>query len=307
MKLVIAEPLGIDKQDLLGYVFSAMAADIEIVYYDSPPAGAPELAARCAEAEIVVIANTPLGAEVLRQCPRLRLISVAFTGFDHIDLELCEEMGVTVMNAAGYATAATAELTLGLALSLLRELPLCDQLSRGGQTRPAPGRELRGKLFGVIGSGSIGLRVAELARAFGCEVCAWSRNPKPVGYINYLSLPELLAAADIVSVHLPLNSNTRGLLDFSMLTLMRPEAVLINTARGAIVDNQALAMLLKSGRLAGAAIDVLDNEPPWPPDHPLFDAPHTLITPHIGFATREAMHTRAKLVFDNIGRWLAAQ
>ena len=169
------------------------------------------------------------------------------------------------------------------------------------------GYELEGKKFGVVGTGAIGMRVAKIAQAFGCEVLAYSRTKKPESGLTYVSMEELLANSDIVSLHVPLTDATRGLIGYDQLKLMKPNAVLINTARGPVVDSQALAQALKEGVIAGAGVDVFEIEPPIDPEHPLFYAPNLIATPHVAFATKEALYKRAVIVCDNLEKWLAGK
>ncbi len=167
--------------------------------------------------------------------------------------------------------------------------------------------DLFGKTLGVIGTGAIGKRVAEIGLAFGCKVIAYNRSENK-DLVNqgviYKPLEDILKESDIATIHLPLTKDTRGLINAEKLNLMKKNALLINTARGPIVDNEALSEALKSGQLGGAGIDVFDMEPPLPLEYPLLNSPNTVLTPHIGFATKEAMQRRAKITFENIIRWI---
>lgn len=305
MKLTILEPLGVTKEKLLSMAEKTLSGRIEIEYYDTREEDVPTLIERSRDADAVVLSNFKYGREVISECPKLKLICVAFTGVDHVDLACCRELGITVCNCAGYSTAAVSDLVFGLLLSLYRNILPCDRVTREGGTKAGlVGFELEGKKFGVIGTGAIGLRTASIAKAFGCEVYAYSRTVKPETGLAYVDLDTLLSTCDIVSLHVPQTPATIGLIDAEKLNLMKPGAVLINTARGPVVDSAALADALKSGRLAGAGIDVFETEPPIPEDHPLFGAPHTVVTPHVAFATAESMEKRAVIVFDNILKWL---
>ena len=166
------------------------------------------------------------------------------------------------------------------------------------------GFELEGKKFGVIGTGAIGTRVAKIAQAFGCEVYAYSRTVKDLPRIQFVGLEELLYNCDIISLHVPLNESTKGLIGKDEIALMKPDAVLINTARGPIVDSEALAEALNNGKIAGAAVDVFENEPPVSKDHPLLHAKNLIATPHVAFATKEALVKRAIIDFDNVKCWM---
>ena len=263
---------------------------------------------RAKDADILMVANSPLPAQVVQACSRLKMISVAFTGVDHIPMEVCRQLGVLVCNCAGYSTTAVAELVFGLVLGLARRIPACDGAARHGGTKAGlVGFELAGKTFGIVGTGAIGLRVAVLARAFGCKVIAYSRTEKQEALelgVRYRSLEEVMAQSDIVSLHVPATAQTKGLISAEMIARMKPGALLINTARGPVVDSAALADALKAGRIAGAGIDVFETEPPIPEDHPLCSAPNTLLTPHVAFATEESMVLRANMVFENVQLYL---
>ena len=305
MKLVILEPLGVEKEKFLSMAGEAVADRMEIIYYDTRVEGTEALIERSKEADAVVLTNFKFQKEVIMHCPKLKLVCVAFTGVDHVDVAYCRERGITVCNCAGYSTVAVADLVFGLLISLYRNILPCDKAARTGGTKAGlVGFELEGKKFGVVGTGAIGMRTAGIARAFGCQVYAYSRTAKPVEGIRYVDLDTLLSTCDIISLHIPQTAETTGMISAEKIALMKKDAVLINTARGPIVDSRALADALKSDRLAGAGIDVFEVEPPIPVDHPLFDAPHVIATPHVAFATRESMEKRAVIVLDNICRWL---
>ncbi|MCI1207803.1 MAG: D-2-hydroxyacid dehydrogenase family protein, partial [Microbacteriaceae bacterium] len=248
----------------------------------------------------------PLRRAVLERLPEVRCISVAFVGVDHVDLDYCTEHGIVVSNCPGYSQEAVAELVFGLALALYRDIPVADDRVReGGTAAGLSGREISGKTFGIIGAGAIGRRVAQIARALGATVVAWNRTPRTVEGIEFLPLDEVLQRADILSVHVASTPQTHHLIGAEQLALLKPSAILINTARGPVVDSAALAEALTTGTLAGAGLDVFDTEPPLDQSEPLLTAPHTVLTPHLGFATHEALETRAHLVFENIAAYVA--
>lgn len=305
MKLVIIEPLGVKKEKLLSMAQEALSGRMEIVYYDTRTTDTNELIQRGEDADVIVVSNLSLNGDVIRGCRNLKLLSVAFTGVDHIDMAACRERGITVCNCAGYSTCAVADLVFGLLISLYRNIIPCDSVCRRGGTKDGlVGFELEGKTFGVIGTGAIGLRVAAIAQAFGCRVLAFSRTVKEIPGITYVELDTLLEESDIISLHVPLNDATRGMIGAEEIQKMKKSAVLINTARGPVTDANALSEALKAGRIAGACVDVFENEPPVAADHPLFSAPNTIVTPHIAFATREAMVKRAVTVFENVKLYL---
>lgn len=262
---------------------------------------------RAKDADVIMIANMPLSGEVISACPNLKYIDVAFTGVDHVDLDAARAKGVKVSNAAGYSNEAVAELTLCMMLALLRNVPQVEARCRAGQTKDGlVGVELMGKTVGIVGVGAIGTRTAELCHAFGCKVLGNKRHVRgdEPDYIEFVSLEELLSRSDIVSLHCPLNEDSRGMINKDTIAKMKPGALLINAARGPVVDSQALADALNNGDLGGAGIDVFETEPPLDLDHPLLHSKNTIVTPHVAFASAESMETRCKIVFDNISQWM---
>lgn len=305
MKLALLEPLGIPQDRLVEMVKEAVDGRMEVVAYDTRVEDVPTLIQRSQDADAVVLSNFPYRKAVMEHCPHLKYIDVAFTGVDHVDIDYCKEKGIAVSNCAGYSTVAVADLVFGMVISLARNLSACDAAVRQGGTKAGLiGFELEGKKFGVIGAGAIGSRVAAIAAAFGCQVYAYSRTPKDLPGVTFTDLDTLLSTCDIVSLHVPATPQTHHLINAEKLALMKPTALLINTARGPVVDSQALADALNSGRLAGAGIDVFEMEPPVPADHPLLTAKNVLATPHVAFATAQSMEKRAVLVCDNLKAWL---
>ncbi|MDF2588886.1 MAG: hydroxyacid dehydrogenase [Anaerocolumna sp.] len=305
MKLVIIEPLGVEKDILLSMSREILGNEIDIIYYDTRVTDTESLIERGKDADIIAVSNLPLNRDVISGCKNLKLLSVAFTGVDHIALDVCKEKNVMVCNCAGYSTAAVADLVFGMIVSLYRNIIPCDKVVRDGGTKDGLiGFELEGKKFGVIGTGVIGTRVATIANAFGCEVYAFSRTEKNIPGITYVELDTLLSNCDIISLHTPLNELTKGLINEDKIALMKNTAILINTSRGPVVDSNALAKALQDKKIAGAGIDVFEIEPPINTNHPLLLAPNTIVTPHIAFATKEALQKRAVIVFDNIIKWL---
>lgn len=304
-EIVIAQPLGISKETLDPLSASLVKEGYHITPYDTLPKDQEDLGNRLEKADLAVIANYPLKKEALDKAKSLKYLCVAFTGVDHVDIDYCREKGIAVSNCAGYSTESVAELTIGMVLALYRKLADGDKAVRNGGTNATlRGIEIKGRTFGIIGTGAIGSRVAELAKAFGAHVIGYNRSHKNKD-IEYRDLDTLLKTADIVSIHLPLTPETRHFLDAKKLSLMKKSAILINTARGGVIDNKALADCLTKGTIAGAGIDVFDGEPPLPEDYPLLHAPHLVLTPHVGFDTEEAMERRAVIVFDNLESFLA--
>ncbi|MDN6440273.1 MAG: NAD(P)-binding domain-containing protein [Corynebacterium nuruki] len=310
VRLVVLEPTGVP-DTVLRDVLATLPDRVEVTCHDRRPRDDAELVGWARDAEILIVAALPLRAEVLAQCPVLRHIAVAFVGVDHVDVGHCRARGITVNNCPGYSDQSVAELVVLLILALSRSLPAADAAVRSGGGRAGlraaglPSAELSGKTVGIIGAGRIGRRTAELVRAFGARTVAWNRTPRQVDGLEFLPLDEVMATADIVSVHLRYTPETTGFIDERLLGLMSPGALFINTARGQVVDNAALARALTAGRLAGAGIDVFDHEPPLPADDPLLAAPHTVFTPHTGYATDEALARRIRETVDAVRAFLA--
>ncbi len=304
MKIVAVEPIGISAERAENIKQDLSVKGHEFVWYSDRKEDETTLVERMKEAEVVMISNIPLSANVLSQCPKLQFLDVAFTGLDHIDLAYCQDHGIKVKNASGYATEAVAELAVGLMIDVLRKITFLDGSIRQGGVRGAfLGRELRGKTVGIVGTGAIGIRTIQLLQVFGCKLVAWSKTQKPevtaMG-VSYVSLEELMRTSDIVSLHVPLTAETKHLISKELLSLCKPTAIIINTARGNVVDMDALAAFLCEGKIAGAGIDVYEKEPPLPSDHPLLKAPNCVLVPHVGYATREAFDDRIDIILRNL-------
>lgn len=311
MKITLLESLGIPAHALTQYRTELESQGHTFTAYHEKTTDPDELIRRTGDSDIAIIANNPYPARVVKGAPNLKMLDVAFTGIDHVALDACREKGVMVCNAAGYSTQCVAELAIGLTVSCLRQMPACETATRtGGVGGPLRGREIAGRTVGIVGTGAIGIRTAQLFLAFGAKVIAYSRTVKPeveaMG-VTYVSLEELMERSDIVSLHVPNNDQTKGMISRELLAKMQPTAILINVARGAIVDNEALAEALNKGIIAGAGIDVFDMEPPIPADYPLLQAKNTVLTPHVAFATDESMLRRAEIVFQNVRAYLAGQ
>jgi D-3-phosphoglycerate dehydrogenase len=304
MKMVIIEPLGVP-EDRLMKMAAEVLPGVDVKCYGDRAASDDGIIERTADADIVVAANQPLSGDAIRGMKKCRFLDIAFTGVDHVDLDAAKEMGITVSNCAGYSTAAVSELVFGMLITLQRNIIACDKAVRSGGTKDGlVGPELEGRTFGVIGTGAIGTRVAQIALAFGCRVLAYSRTVKDIPGVEYVSLDELMKESDIVSIHVPSNAETKGMIDREHIGMMKKNAVLINLARGPIVDSRALADALNTGNIAGACVDVFEMEPPIPEDHPLLSAKNTVLTPHVAFASEQAMIKRAVIVFDNAKKFI---
>ena len=305
-KVVILEPLGIPEEELLSL---QKEFDGEVEFSSYPRSNDPDtLIEEAKDADAVILANMPFPGEVIRNLSNLSFIDVAFTGVDHVDLKAASERGIKVSNASGYSNEAVAELVIGMALSLLRNIPQTEERVRNGGTKDGlVGSELCGKTVGIVGYGKIGSRTGELLNAFGCRILANNRTEHPdlPDYVEQTTLDDLLQRSDLVILHCPLNDSTRGMIDYEKISLMKRSAYLINVARGPVTNEDDLARALQEGLIAGAAVDVFTKEPPLPADTQMLSAPNTLLTPHIAFATKESMSMRARIVFDNLRAFLS--
>ena len=310
MKIVLLESLGIPAELLKSYADKLEAKGHTFAAYEKNTDAQVQID-RARDADVIMIANMPLKGEVIRACKNLKFINVAFTGVDHVDLAAAKEMGVKVSNASGYSTQSVAELALGMMLSLLRNVPQVEERCRAGKTKDGlVGTELKGKTVGIVGAGAIGQNTGRLCKAFGCKVIAYNHRPKQAaeGTIDeFVDLDTLTREADIISLNCPLNDSTRGMFDAARIAMMKKTAILINVARGPVVDSRALADALNEGRIAGAGIDVFETEPPLDVNHPLLHTPNTIVTPHVAFASKESMALRAQIVFDSLDSFIAGK
>ena len=282
---------------------------IEHEWVEYPQTSQTQVVERLAGATIAIINKCRLGVAELDRLPELRMIAIAATGTDNIDLAACKARGVVVSNVRGYAVHTVPEHAILLMMALRRNLFAYVADVRGGLWSKSanfclfdhPVGDLHGATLGIFGRGSLGEGVARLAAAFGMRVVYGEHRGAPLVREGYVAFEEVLATADVVSLHCPLNAATRGLIGRDELAAMKADAVLVNTARGGLVDEQALADALRAGMIAGAAVDVLSQEPPRD-DNPLLapDVPNLIVTPHMAWASRSAMQALADQVIDNV-------
>ena len=269
---------------------------------------------RIADSEIVVVNKVPITENVLSACPNIKLICVQATGYNVVDCEACAKRGIPVTNVPSYGTAAVAQFTIALILELCHQIGLHNQsVHRGDWVKSStfcywltPQTELAGKTIGIVGFGRIGRAVGQLAKAFGMQVLAYSRSETGAGgeIGEYVDLDTLLRRSDIVSLHCPLFPATEKIINADTLSKMKDGAMLINTSRGGLVDEAALAQALNSGKLRGAAVDVVSQEP-MQADNPLLNCEKCIITPHIAWAPVESRKRLLDCVVENIRCFLA--
>lgn len=308
MKIVLLEDLAVDKHIIDEHALKLKDMGHELVTYDKNTD--PEVQKeRLKDADICILANMPLSDLAIKDNETLKYIDVAFTGVDHIPVKLAKEKGIKISNASGYATEAVAELCIGFMIDLLRNVKETEEKCRNGGTKAGlVGSLLKGKVVGIVGAGAIGKKVAEYVKVFGAHPIAYSRSKVTSEYIEeQVSLEELMQVSDIVTLHCPLTDETRNLINKDMLSLMKKSAILINTARGPVVDSNALSEALNNEDIKGAALDVFETEPPLDINHPLLHARNTIVTPHIAFASKESMEMRVDIVFDNLYAYLSGE
>ena len=275
-----------------------------------------ETVARAADAEIVLTNKVILNSEVITQLPHLKYIGVLATGYNVVDIKAAHERGIIVTNVPAYSTESVAQMVFAHLLTVTNRTEHYAIQNRDGRWSSNPDfcywdfphMELAGKTFGVVGLGNIGLRVAQIARAFGMKVKAMTSKVQSTlpFFIEKVSLEELLATADVLSLHCPLTDSTRHMINAATLQQMKPSAILINTGRGPLVDDQAVADALAKGAIAAYCADVVTEEPPRP-DNPLLQQPNAFITPHIAWASMEARVRLLKVAIDNVRSFLKGQ
>ncbi len=303
MKIVFLEPLGLSVQSIDNQCKNLRSLGHEVVIY--PDRCPDDNINRAKDADIVVESNMPLRKDFLDACKNLKMLSIAFTGLDHIDLDECDRRGILVKNAAGYSTEAVAEEVVCMMIGMYRHIVDNDRITRNCAAKSlSPGREISNKTIGLVGLGAIGERTAKLLQAFGCKVIAWNRTHKSIEGVTMVDKETLFKESDIVSMHIALNEETRNFVTRKELSMMKPSAIIINAARGAVINSNDLADALKEGLISGAALDVYDTEPPLDKENPLLSAPNTILLPHIGFATKEAFELRLEIVVRNIEKFL---
>ena len=308
MKIVILDGFTANPGDLSWKGLEELG---ELTVYDRTKPS--ETVARAADAEIVLTNKVIISREVMDQLPRLRYVGVLATGYNVVDTKAAHERGITVTNVPAYSTESVAQMVFAHLLTVTNRTEHYAQENRQGRWTKNPDfcywdfphTELAGKTFGVVGLGNIGLRVAQIARAFGMKVKALTSKKAetlPAGFAK-ASLEELLATSDILSLHCPLTDSTRHLINADTLRLMKPSAILINTGRGPLIDDHAVARALADRQLAAFCADVLTEEPPKA-DNPLLTQPNAFITPHIAWASKEARIRLLQVATENVRAFL---
>jgi glycerate dehydrogenase len=311
MRIVVTDGHALNPGDIDWAPIAALAEPGGFSAYDRTP---PDLVvARIGEAEAVFTNKVRMDRSVLFAAPRLRYIGVLATGYDVVDLAAAKERGIVVTNIPGYATDAVAQYVFALLLEMASRVGEHDACVHRGEWEASPDfsffrhplMELSGKTMGIVGYGTIGRRVARIAAAFGMRVLASRSGPfEPDGVAEPATFERVLSESDVVSLHCPLTDRTRGLMDRAAFARMKDGAMLVNTARGPIVVEEDLAEALRSGKLAGAAVDVLSREPAQP-GNPLLSAPNCLVTPHVAWAPRETRERLLRIAAGNLAAFVA--
>ena len=310
MKAVILESYVMQEGDLDWSGVKALVPDT-VSYVRTPY---QEIAPRIGDAEIVLLNKCRMDEAVLQQCPNLKWVGIIATGTDNIDLEACRRHGVAVANVPGYSTYSVAQMTFSLLLAICQCAERYNQSMKAGYWQldiPAqygllPQVELQGRTFGIYGYGSIGSQTARIASAFGMQVLVCTRTVRPeyaADGVEFVDFDTLLARSDVLSLHCPATPATRGLISAEALAKAKPGMILLNTARGALVDEAAVAAALQSGQLAFYGADAFCTEP-LPEESPLRGLPNALLTPHIAWTTREALQRLMDITACNLSTWL---
>lgn len=308
MRIVILDGYTENPGDLSWEGFETLG---ELTVYDRTTGGEEEIVRRAKGAEAVIINKTPLSARTFEAlAPELKYVGVLATGYNVVDLEAARRFGVPVCNIPAYGTTAVAQFVMALLLELCHHVADHSRSVKAGDWERCPDFcywnspliELAGKTFGVVGYGRIGRAAAQLAKAFGMNVVAYSAHARSDETARAVSLDELLRTSDVVSLHCPLFPETKGIIGREALAKMKPGAFLINTSRGPLIDEEALAEALHAGKIAGAALDVLCAEPARA-DNPLLREPNCLITPHIAWAPKESRQRLMDVAVENLRAW----
>lgn len=305
MKIVILDGHAINPGDLSWDCFRTFG---EVSYYDRTETEEDTIA-RIGDAQIIILNKTAITESVLAACPNIQLICILATGYNVVDIQAASQRGIPVCNVPGYGTDAVAQFTFALLLELCHHIGHHSQIVHEGKWSRCPDfcfwdtpqMELAGKTMGIIGYGSIGKAVGNIARAFGMEVLAYSRTNR--GGEEYVTLEQLLRQSDVVSLHCPLFPETKGIINKKTIALMKDGAILLNTARGPLIDEAAVADALRRGKLRGMAADVATQEP-IPADSPLLSAPNCILTPHIAWAPLESRQRVLDRAVENIQAFL---
>lgn len=283
----------------------------ELTVYPHVPADEEELLERSRDAQVILLNKVPFSKTLLEKLPALKLISVQATGYDLVDVKAARELGITVCNAPSYSTPSVVQQVFALLLELAVSTGKYSDSVHQGHWASAPDftycvapiLELAGKTFGIYGFGNIGKKVAEAAKAFGMDVKICTRTQYAAEGVQYVSKEELFSTCDVISLHCPLTAETKELINKETLALMKKTAILINTGRGGLINEEALADALNNGRIAGAGLDVLKQEPPEA-ENLLIQAKNTVITPHVAWASREARMRLIDISVNNVRAFL---
>ncbi len=281
----------------------------EVRVYDSRAFGDEELIVRVADADVIlnIRATSIFSRNVMRNCSRLKLISIYGVGYDNVDMQAASELGITITNTPGYSAVAVSEMALSLMLVVARRIVTNDRIIRAGGWARGYSSQLYGKTLGVIGTGNIGQRMVELGKSIGMKVVAWTLKPTPERAnqygVEFVTLDELMCQSDVVSIHVLGLPQTNNLIGKRELMLMKPTAILINTARGSIVNEQALIEALRNGVIAGAGIDVFADEP-LPFNHPLRSIENVVLSPHTASMVPEATLAGLAMSVDNVASFI---
>ena len=310
MNIVCIEPLSVSQQLMDGLSDRIEQLGHQCICYGDRPGSQKETALRMRDADIAVITDLPVTQAVIEKTKHLKLLVIAFSSKDHVDLEACNDRGIRVIQIEGYSAFAVAELAVAMMISLLRDMIKANNAMRTGEHElPYMGEELHGKTIGIIGLGDVGVTVARIMNTFGCRVIAYDLTPSGEAYqagVTYVKLEQLFKESDILSIHCPLTEQTEGMVTYELLSTMKPTAYVINVGRGPVIEMDGLLRALQEGCIAGVGIDTKEKTK-MEKDHRLLEFDQAIVTPHIGYRTRESFERRLEAVQRQILGWIEEQ
>jgi len=307
MRIVCAEPLSVSQDAINQFACRLEEQGHEFAGFSDRPGTAKETAVRIRDADVAIVTDLPIPRSVIEKTKHLKLLIAAAASKEQVDEQACVERGIIVRHTEGYSACAVAELAVAMMVSLMRSMIQANNAMRtGAHHEPYCGRELGGKTVGIIGLGDVGIRVARITSAMGCRILAYDLTPNGEAFqtgVTYVGLEELFQESDILSVHCPLTPQTEGMVNYELLSLMKPSSVLINVGRSPVIDLDGLLKALREQKIAGAGLDTKEKSR-MEKDHTLLTFDNVIVTPHIGYRTYESYERRLSAVEEHIYTWM---
>lgn len=294
MTVTIIEPLMVPQQMIDKKIELFKNLGINLKYFNSKPKNDEEIYERAKDSDVIIIANLPISDNILLNLNKTKYICVAFTGLDHINLDICKEKGIIVTNSAGYSDICVSELVVGHILNIYRHLNVFEKYM---------GYEIHGKTIGIVGLGNIGLKTARLLKAFGANIVYYDTN-KNTDEFKKINLETLLEISDIVSIHIPYTKENENLFNYRNLSKMKKNSILINCARAKVINQEDLVKILEEDKIMACALDVFDIEPPLPENHIILNRKNAYLSAHIAYLTNESMIRRFEICMNNVIKYM---